>query len=323
MTYANTTVFAVSLIPLMAKHMKKDGNRDEFLSRLRAVWKARRRPGSKHLAEGDQSPLMADDEDVNGSAHRLLGSRSRSVGDHDFRDPSSPVVDGIKPTKQDPGQGPISFRETVKLSIEFCSLWFAANYFAAGCLEYTTVASATILTSTSSIWTLLFGALAGVEKFSVRKLVGVCASLAGIVLISTVDLSGATDENRGSFPHKSTKQLAIGDAMAFFSAILYGFYTVLMKKRIGDESRVDVLLFFALVGFANIVLLWPGFIVLHFTGVETFELPSSARVWIVVIVSLFFPLILCDWEPITTSFPEILPLLYDILWLRYPSSFPP
>ncbi len=269
----------------MAKHIHQNGTRDDFLSNLKAAWKGRRTTASKTLADGDHSPLMADDEEPNGSSHALLNSPSQFTG-NDFRNPPSHEVDGIKRTNRDEDQGQISFYETVKLSVEFCSLWFAANYFAAGCLEYTTVASATILTSTSSIWTLLFGALAGVEQFSIRKLIGVLASLAGIVLISTVDLSGATDENRGSFPHKSTRQLAIGDAMAFFSAILYGFYTVLMKKRIGDESRVDVLLFFALVGFANILLLWPGFIILHFTGVETFEMPSSGKVWIVIIVSL-------------------------------------
>ncbi len=267
---------------MMAKHMKENNSNDQLLWRLKAVWKGRRGRTPKTVAEGDQSPLMADEEDLNGSSHRLLDPRSLLPVEHNMASSQSSNKDNLKRTKK---QGRISFQETVKLSVEFCSLWFAANYFAAACLEYTTVASSTILASTSSIWTLLFGAIAGVEKFSVKKLIGVFASLAGIVLISTVDLSGSTDENRGSFPHKSIKELGIGDAMAFFSAILYGFYTVLMKKRIGDESRVDVLLFFALVGVANILLLWPGFIVLHFTGVERFEMPTSSRVWIVIIVS--------------------------------------
>lgn len=179
----------------------------------------------------------------------------------------------------------LTLAETVKLSLEFCILWFLANYFAAACLEYTTVASSTILASTSSIWTLLIGSLLRVERFTLRKLIGVCASLAGIVLISTVDVTGDNDENRGSFPHKTPRELAIGDVMAFVSAVLYGFYAVFMKKRIGDESKVNMPLFFGLVGLFNVVLLWPGMLILHLTGIEPFELPPTRRILTIVLVN--------------------------------------
>ena len=123
------------------------------------------------------------------------------------------------------------------------------------------------------------------EKFTLRKLIGVLASLLGIVLISSVDLSGSNDKNRGSFPHKSQGQIAVGDALAFASAILYGVYTTLMKKRMGNEYRVDMLLFFGLVGLFNVITLLPGFLVLHYTGVETFELPPTRRVLTIVLVN--------------------------------------
>lgn len=161
-----------------------------------------------------------------------------------------------------------------------------ANYFVAACLKYTTVASSTILTSTSSIFTLLFGTLLHVEIFTVRKLLSVLASLLGIILISTVDITTADDDSsRGSFPHKSPSQLAIGDALAFLSAILYGFYAILMKKRIGDEGRVDMPLFFGLVGLFNLLILWPGFILLHFFGDEPFALPPTGRIWLIVLAN--------------------------------------
>lgn len=105
----------------------------------------------------------------------------------------------------------LGVRETAKISFEFSMLWFLANYFVASCLEYTSVASSTILTSTSSIFTLLFGAIFHVEQFTYKKLIGVLASLTGIVLISTVDISGRNDESRGSFPHKTPGELAIGE----------------------------------------------------------------------------------------------------------------
>ena len=137
----------------------------------------------------------------------------------------------------------------------------------------------------AGIWTLLFGAMIGGERFTLKKLFGVLASLAGVALISRVDLSGSSDKNRGSFPHKSQRQIAIGDAFALGSAVLYGIYTILMKKRMGDEARVNMPLFFGFVGVFNMLMLWPGFFILHFTGVESFELPPTKTILAIVLVS--------------------------------------
>lgn len=163
----------------------------------------------------------------------------------------------------------LGLHETAVLSFEFCMLWFLANYFSSACLEYTSVASVTILTSTSSVWTLIFCSFFGIERFSTPKLLGVGASLAGVILISTVDMSGTSDEDRGSFPHKTTAQIAIGDSMAFLSAVIYGIYVTVMKRRVPNEDKVDMQLFFGLVGVFNLILLWPLFFILHWTGLET------------------------------------------------------
>lgn len=60
-----------------------------------------------------------------------------------------------------------------------------------------------------------------------------------------------------------------------------------MKKQVGDESRVNMQLFFGLVGLFNLVLLWPGFVVLHVTGIERFEMPGSAEIWVIVLVCIY------------------------------------
>jgi solute carrier family 35 protein F5 len=74
--------------------------------------------------------------------------------------------------------------------------------------------------------------------------------------------------------------------LAFVSAILYGLYSIVMKKRVENEDRVNMPLFFGLVGFFNVIFLWPGFIILHLTGVETFELPPTGKIWTIIIVSV-------------------------------------
>lgn len=245
LVYVNTSIFALSMIPISIKYVIQNGGITRVKNQAIQEWRAARYGGAERLKTQEEEDLTA--------GQRLL------VEDED----SLEAADLPKPGDK------LGFFETARFSLEFCMIWFFGNYFASACLEYTSVGSVTILTSTSSVWTLVFCAAMRIEAFSVRKLVGVLASLAGIVLISTVDLSGSdNDDNRGNFPHKSQKQIAIGDAMALFSAVVYGLYVVVMKIRIGNEDRVNMPLFFGLVGVFNILILWPLFFILHFTGVE-------------------------------------------------------
>jgi solute carrier family 35, member F5 len=68
-----------------------------------------------------------------------------------------------------------------------------------------------------------------------------------------------------------------GDALALCSALAYSAYVILLKFRIGDESRIDIMLFFGFVGVFNVIFLWPILLVLHFTGYETLEWPHGAK----------------------------------------------
>ena len=271
MTYLNTTSFCLFLLVVPLQQLSFFGG-SRTRNRNRKVYTSAEPPNEP----GESTSFLEEDNHVSRPVQtpwRRCITWSRSIWtlfDHTDVSPS--------------GSGRLSVRATAGLSLEFCLLWFAANYSVAAGLEYTTVGSSTILTSTSSVWTLVFGVLFRVEAFSLQKLAGVLISLFGVAMISKLDLSGETDNNRGDFPHKSTVELAIGDFLSLASAVLYGTYSVLMKKRIRDESRVNMLLFFAFVGAINTLLLWPGLIILHATGVEVFELPPTSRIWIIVIV---------------------------------------
>lgn len=85
--------------------------------------------------------------------------------------------DGIVSTK-------LSLPATVKLSAQFCILWFAANLVTNASLSYTSVASQTILSSTSSFFTLLVGALCHAEVINRIKVIGSIVSFIGIVLVT-------------------------------------------------------------------------------------------------------------------------------------------
>lgn len=243
------------MIPITIKSILRNGGFGHARDVALQVWQ------EKSLAplDGPRGRSQLDEEDAT-AGERLLVDNEGAYESYDVPKPDDKLT----------------FRETARRSLEFCMIWFFGNYFASACLEYTSVGSVTILTSTSSVWTLILCAIMRVEGFTVRKLIGVLASLAGIILISTVDLSGKdNDEDRGNFPHKTQTQIAIGDAMALFSAMVYGLYVTVMKVRIGDENRVNMPLFFGMVGIFNILFLWPLFIILHVTGIEPVSLARS------------------------------------------------
>ncbi|EMC98282.1 hypothetical protein BAUCODRAFT_66267 [Baudoinia panamericana UAMH 10762] len=286
MTYINTSFFIVPLLPILLRRAYH--NRREVKQWL-ADWRNNARINNNPITSlyAGSSRSARRRQSANASEEHLLGRSSEADESQDNAKSTS------VPTKVSEPEGPMDLAEIARLAFEFCLLWFVANYFTAACLQYTTVASSTILTSTSSIFTLLFGAVFKVERFTLRKLFAVIASLAGIMLISGADFSGGTtdDEHRGDFPEKTLGEIALGDSLALLSAVMYGLYASFMKKRVGDESRVSLPIFFGFVGLINVVLLWPGFFILHFAGWETFESPPTKRVVMIIVVNSLASLI--------------------------------
>lgn len=290
-TYINTSLFTLPLFSIIIGRIWRLWRSNKF-ARIDSLSSLLR-----HIDSHDPKAVEIEEQSI---SRTTTFSREDELDDS-FRDQdASGLVE--EQYEHDHGHSKLGLRATAKLSFQFCLLWFLANYFAMACLQYTTVGSTTILTSTSGVWTLIFGAVIGVEKFTLRKFCGTIASLIGVILISRVDLSSSTpsDDTTGSgngdgtipsFPHKTPFEIALGDAMAAFSAVLYGIYTIVMKKQVGDESRVNMQLFFGLVGLFNLLFLWPGLVILHLTGLETFALPGSHEIWVIILVNALTSLI--------------------------------
>ncbi|KAF9198138.1 hypothetical protein BGZ49_001138 [Haplosporangium sp. Z 27] len=189
----------------------------------------------------------------------------------------------------DPDQTLLTYREVSRLSFEFCILWFAANWATNASLAYTTVASSTILASMSGFFTLAIGAYMKTETFSKVKLIAVCGSVLGVIFVSESDRRNSTME-----PTSPPSPL-FGDFLALMSALFYGCYTVLLKVKIQNENRVNMSLFFGFVGMFNLMLLWPIFGVLHWTGVEPFELPHDSRIVWMILVNAFIGTFVSDY----------------------------
>lgn len=95
-----------------------------------------------------------------------------------------------------------------------------------------------------------------------------------MILVSKADtqVGGPAEPHRPSAP-------ILGDSLALASAVAYAFYVILLKVRIRNEARVSMTLFFGFVGLFNIVGIWPLGLILHYTGVETFDWPSGQLLW--------------------------------------------
>ena len=134
-------------------------------------------------------------------------------------------------------------------------------------LAHTSVSSVTILSSLSGLFTLIIGAIFGIERFNAVRLLAVAASIIGVVLVSKADneIAPAAGKEKlaegvhvlmlwardailpqeaaglpfSEHPHTRPKHPILGDALAIASAACYAIYTLLLKAKTGDESRIS------------------------------------------------------------------------------------
>lgn len=139
---------------------------------------------------------------------------------------------------------------------------FAANVAINAALGQTSVSSVTILSSLSGLFTLMIGALFGIERFNLTRLLAVIASIIGVILVSKADRdivpASAVDQQPSEGPiaeaaafmarsvlqtsgvdGKVPKRALLGDLLAIASAACYAIYTLLLKAKTGDESRIS------------------------------------------------------------------------------------
>lgn len=183
----------------------------------------------------------------------------------------------------------IGILETVSLSFKFCALWFSANLVTNASLSYTSVASQTILSSTSSFFTLLVGFLYSIEKITKHKVYGIILCFAGVLIVTKIDSSSTN-------PSNSNLIVFFGNMLALAGALIYGIYTILLKvktiiKNSTLERELNTHLFFAFVGLFCLFLLWPVILILHFTKVETLVVPKDTHILVLLFVNMFITFI--------------------------------
>eukprot|EP01100_Stratorugosa_tubuloviscum_P010147 TRINITY_DN4325_c0_g1_i1.p1 TRINITY_DN4325_c0_g1~~TRINITY_DN4325_c0_g1_i1.p1 ORF type:complete len:402 (+),score=105.22 TRINITY_DN4325_c0_g1_i1:106-1311(+) len=177
----------------------------------------------------------------------------------------------------------LSTLEVAKIALMFCPIWFCANYFFNLALSYTSLSSATILSATSSFFTLILGAFVGVEKITIFKSIAVVCCISGVTLVTLSDES--TDGGQSNI---------IGDIISIGSAIAYACYAILLAKKLPLSKNVDPMMLFAFVGLFNFTLLWPIGFFLNWIGFEPFELPPN-NAWGYLVLNAVVGTVISDY----------------------------
>lgn len=278
-TYLNTASFSFYLIPHLSKIIYGDikrrlssNSRDSTTTTTPESTNA----NTSTVSEEEHDSLISNIQNYN-------AIENENTNNHDL------LLESIKSNSSHVELlPPLTIRETAELSAWFCSLWFLSNLFNNASLLYTSVSSQTILSSTSSFFTMIIGFLFRIENFNYLKLFGIALSFTGVCLVTNNDLVSSlistttttTNITLSGDDKDGNKNLIIfiGNLLALGGALGYGIYSVLLKLKVKNDERMDMRIFFGFVGVFNTLFLWPPILILHYIGIEKLELPPNYKI---------------------------------------------
>lgn len=240
LTYFSTALFSVYLLGFAFRPSWRD-----LLFAPDAVLNS---TASGSAVYAELADIESDEEDVLSTA---TANPARERADADSRPGSREVRYEV-----------LSAGQVRTISIILAPLFFSSNYFFNLGLDGTSVASSSTISTLSSLFSLLLGAFAGVERFSIPKLVSAATTIAGVAIISR------NDQKTGG--HDSF----FGDAVSVFSAFLYGLYAIMLKKHLPSEEMASMAMMFGYLGAFVALTGWPFLIILNIMRLEVFTFPD-------------------------------------------------
>lgn len=167
-------------------------------------------------------------------------------------------------------------------------------------VNLTTASDLTAIYNCSAFFAYVFSVPLLHEKLRFDKIVSVVVAITGVLIVAygdggSVKQSDSTVEpasrglgsraDEGDLPYRAIGNLIIG-----VGSLLYGLYEVLYKKLAcppegtsPGRGLIFSQLLGSLVGAFTLLVLWIPLPILHFTGLETFQLPRGETAWMLLI----------------------------------------
>ncbi len=129
------------------------------------------------------------------------------------------------------------------------------------------------------------------DKLRFDKMFSVTVAIVGVVMIAYGD-SGKKEAGAigDAAPEKEVRNRTLGNIIIGIGSVLYGLYEVLYKKLAcppegtsPGRGMIFANTFGSLIGCFTLFVLWIPLPILHFTGLETFELPRGEAAWMLLI----------------------------------------
>lgn len=171
-------------------------------------------------------------------------------------------------------------------------------------VDLTTPSDLTAIYNCSAFFAYVFSIWLLHDKFRMDKMVSVAIAIAGVLVVAYGDKeapkhpghsggAGGTPPNADSSEDAEATNRTLGNLIIGIGSVLYGLYEVLYKKMAcppeGTSPGRGMIFANAvgsMIGCFTLAVLWIPLPILHWTGVETFELPRGEAAWMLAISTL-------------------------------------
>ena len=207
-------------------------------------------------------------------------------------------------------------------------------------VDMTSASDLTAIYNCSAFFAYAFSIPLLKDKLRFDKIFSVGVAIAGVLIVAYGD-SGATKQggksggvaNGGPDDHeKEASNRALGNIVIGVGSVLYGLYEVLYKKLACPpegtspaRGMIFANLFGTLIGSFTLFVLWIPLPILHFWGLERFELPHGEAAWMLLISVLAnatfsgsFLVLISLTSPVLSSVAALLTIFLVAIvdWLR-------
>lgn len=147
------------------------------------------------------------------------------------------------------------------------------------------------VSTSNAIYQLQTGVTVGLSviwlkhRFVVAEALGIGLSLIGVAIIVVPPLLSSDDNT-----NESSKDGVVGECATLVSAVLWGFYQVTWqvigkREASGLEGLMDTLATLGVMGAVNLIIGCPLLFLLHWTGLELFEVPHESSLFSALVVN--------------------------------------